>query len=198
MKKMFQETLILFVITMCSGLMLGFIYNITKEPIRVQQEKTKLKACKEVFQDAVNFEGLEGFNEIIDYSGLLTDIKEVIVAYDVNNSEIGYVFVITTHEGYNGDITFSMGVTRNGVLNGISITSISETAGLGMKAEEVLQPQFSNKEVDEFVYTKSGATFDNQIDAISGATITTNAITNGVNAGLNFFQIELQGGSQNE
>lgn len=198
MKKMLRETLILLMITMCAGFMLGFVYNLTKEPIRVQQEMTKMKACKEVFEDAVTFQGVEGFEEIVKYNGMDADINELLVALDANNEELGYVFVLTTHEGYSGDITFSMGITKAGVVNGISITSISETAGLGMKAEELLQPQFAQKDVDEFVYTKTSATFDNQIDAISGATITTNAITNGVNAGLSFFNIELQGGSQNE
>ena len=44
--------------------------------------------------------------------------------------------------------------------------------------------QFSGKKVDAFAYTKSGATAENEIDALSGATITSNAVTNAVNAGL--------------
>ena len=91
-----------------------------------------------------------------------------------------------------------MGITKEGQLNGISILSISETAGLGMRAEEVLKPQFSGKIAEKFEYTKTGAVADNQIDAISGATITTNAVTNGVNAGLYYFQNALGGGVSNE
>ncbi len=67
-----------------------------------------------------------------------------------------------------------------------------------MRAEEVLKPQFADKNVEAFTYTKSGAAADDQIDAISGATITTNAVTNGVNAGLYYFQTQLKGGSENE
>ena len=52
-----------------------------------------------------------------------------------------------------------------------------------------------DKNVDKFEYTKTGATADDQIDALSGATITTNAMTNGVNAGLCAFQYE-KGGNQ--
>ena len=55
-----------------------------------------------------------------------------------------------------------------------------------MKAEDVLVPQFTNKSVDAFSYTKTGSTSDSEIDAISGATITTSALTNGVNAGLSY------------
>ena len=64
-----------------------------------------------------------------------------------------------------------------------------------MRAEEVLKPQFADKNVEQFTYTKNGAVSESEIDAISGATITTNAVTNGVNACLYYFQTELKGGS---
>lgn len=60
-----------------------------------------------------------------------------------------------------------------------------------MKAGDVLVPQFENKQVESFTYTKSGSTNDSEIDAISGATITTRAIVNGVNGGLQFFHAVL-------
>lgn len=98
------------------------------------------------------------------------------------------MITVTDHEGYGGDIQFSMGIAMDGTLNGISLLSISETAGLGMKAGDILVPQFADKKVESFTYTKSGATNDSEIDAISGATITTKAIVNGVNAGLEYFR----------
>ena len=69
-----------------------------------------------------------------------------------------------------------------------------------MRADEVLKPQFADKKVAQFTYTKTGAVSDDQIDAISSATITTSAVTNAVNAGLYYFQTALQaeGGSGNE
>ena len=67
------------------------------------------------------------------------------------------------------------------------ILSISETAGLGMKADtDDFKGRFSNKKVAQFNYTKSGATAEYEIDALSGATITTNAMVNAVNAGLSY------------
>ena len=107
---------------------------------------------------------------------------------------MGYVITVTTHEGYGGDIRFSVGIRNDGTVNGISILNIAETPGLGMKAEEVLKPQFAGKTVSQFAYTKTGAVATEEIDAISGATITTNALVNGVNAGLNYFKNELGGG----
>jgi electron transport complex protein RnfG len=52
----------------------------------------------------------------------------------------------------------------------------------------VLVPQFTDKNVESFTYTKTGSTSDSEIDAISGATITTKAVVNGVNAGLEYFR----------
>ena len=123
------------------------------------------------------------------------DIDELMAAKDASGALLGYVITVTDHEGYGGDIQFSMGITNEGTLNGISLLSISETAGLGMRAGEVLVPQFSDKNVSRFTYTKTGATADSEIDAISGATITTNAVVNGVNAGLAYFDKILKGGS---
>ena len=106
-------------------------------------------------------------------------IDEIMVAEDASGETLGYAFTVTDSEGYGGDIQFAMGVQNDGTLNGISILSISETAGLGMKATtDSFKDQFKNKNVEKFTYTKTGSTSDDQIDAISGATITTNAMTN--------------------
>ena len=59
MKSMMKDAAILFVITLISGLLLGVVYEVTKEPIAVQEALRKNKACQEVFQDAANFETLE-------------------------------------------------------------------------------------------------------------------------------------------
>lgn len=201
---MLKDTVILLVITLISGLLLGMVYQITKEPIAVQKEKAKQEACQEVFADAGAFDTLEfmqpdtaaweeaGFKDVT--------IDEVMTAKAASGDAevLGYVITVTTKEGYGGDISFTIGVRDDGTVNGISILSISETAGLGMRADEVLKPQFEGKNVEKFEYTKSGAASDYQIDAISGATITTNAVTNGVNAGLYYFQTQLRGGSENE
>ena len=119
-----------------------------------------------------------------------------MVAEDTSGETLGYAFTVTDSEGYGGDIQFAMGVQNDGTLNGISILSISETAGLGMKATtDSFKDQFKNKNAEKFTYTKTGSTSDDQIDAISGATITTNAMTNGVNAGLCAFRV-MEGGDQ--
>lgn len=202
-KSMMKDALILFMITLCSGLVLGLVYQITKEPIAEQEARAKQEAYEEVFREADSFESAEPFSEeeaaaVLEsagYTGVTINEQAQAIA---GGETVGYVLTVTSHEGYGGDIQFSMGIKNDGTLNGISILSISETPGLGMKAEEVLKPQFTDKSAGQFEYTKTGAVSDDQIDAISGATITTKAVTNAVNAGLGYFQSQLQGGAGNE
>ena len=202
MKKIMKNTGIMVAITLIAGLLLGIVYQVTKEPIAVQEAKAKQEACQEVFADASSFDAVEV--AAVEESAWSSagygqeTIDEVMMAKDSAGETLGYVVTVTTKEGYGGDIRFTLGVRMDGTVNGISILSISETAGLGMRAEEVLKPQFADKNVEKFEYTKSGATSESQVDAISGATITTNAVTNGVNAGLYYFQTQLKGGSENE
>lgn len=199
---MIKDAGILLTITLAAGLLLGLVYQVTKEPIALQKEVAKQEACREVFADADEFEEIEladlnvaAWTEA-GYAG--ESVDEVMTAKDSLGNVLGYVITVTTKEGYGGDIRFTMGIRQDGLLNGISILEIAETAGLGMRAEEVLKPQFTDKNIEKFEYTKSGAVSEYQVDAISGATITTNAVVNGVNAGLYYFQTELKGGSVNE
>lgn len=203
-RSMFRDAGIIVAITLIAGLVLGGVYQLTKEPIAEQKRLKKQQACQEVFAEADSFAELEGFDTgeaalvlaSSDTPFASQDIDEVMIAQDGAGNTLGFVLTVTSHEGYGGDIQFTMGVTNEGVLNGISLLSISETAGLGMRADEVLKPQFAGKSAEKYEYTKTGAVADHQIDAISGATITTNAVVNGVNAGLYYFQNELGGAAK--
>ena len=186
-----KNTISLMLITLIAGLLLGAVYEITKEPIRKENQRAKEEAYKAVFADADAFEDVkideDKVAKALDEKGLDATINEAMKVLDKSGQHIGYVLTVTDHEGYGGDIQFAMGVQSDGTLNGISFLSISETAGLGMKAkEDAFRKQFEGKKTNQIVYTKNGAKADNEIDALSGATITTNAVTNGVNAGLYF------------
>ncbi|MFI3212207.1 MAG: RnfABCDGE type electron transport complex subunit G [Eubacteriales bacterium] len=203
MKNLIKDALVLFAITLIAGLVLGVVYEVTKDPIAEQEMKAKTAASMEVFPTATNFDEIEvevsdQVRAGLDAAGLdQEDVVAVYVAEDGSGNVLGFVLNMVTHAGYSGDITFAMGIMTDGTVNGISLLSIAETPGLGMEAEEVLQPQFANKKVSEFMYTKTGASSDMEIDAISGATITTSALTNGVNAGLYYFE-EVLGGYSHE
>ncbi len=195
-----KDTLALVLITLVAGAALGGVYTITADPIAHQNQLAKDEAYKAVFADADTFEVIidqedAQLEAYLDENGYPAQtINEVVQAMDSSGSPLGYAFTVTTSEGYGGDIQFAMGVKDDQTLNGISILSISETAGLGMKADtDEFKGQFADKNVEAFQYTKNGASADNEIDALSGATITTNAVVNGVNAGLCAFAYQKGG-----
>ena len=195
-----KDTLILTVITLVAGGLLGLVYEITKEPIAQQEELAKQEAYQAVFEDADSFEVcVEAEDaEIAAYlaeNGFTAQtINEIMEAKDASGETLGYAINMTTSEGYGGDISFSMGVQMDGTMNGISILSINATAGLGINAQkDEFKNQYSNKNVEAFEVTKTGASGDDQINAISGATITSNAVTGGVNAGLCAFNYVKEG-----
>lgn len=201
MKGIVKNTVIITAITLIAGVLLGLVYEITKDPIAKQDELAKQEACQAVYADADSFEAILS-GEDADLQAYLAEsgydaqtIDEVVEAKDASGNAIGYVLTVTSHEGYGGDIQFTLGVTKEGTVNGISFLSISETAGLGMNAQkDEFKGQYAGKTVESFTVTKAGSTSDSEIDAISGATITSNAVTNGVNAGLSAVEY-LKGGN---
>lgn len=203
MSKIIKNTLILTVITVVSGLLLGIVYDITKEPIAVAQENSKQTAFRTVLPDADTFEEYEDFDAetaaaLLKENGYTDDIAEAAVGVSDSGETVGYVVNVISHSGYGGDIQISVGILSDGTVSGIEMLDISETAGLGMKANEAeFKDQFKDKNVEKFAYTKSGESGDDKIDAISGATITTSAVTDAVNSALVYFHSEL-GGSGNE
>lgn len=202
--KIIKDALALTLITLVAGVTLGGVYEITKDPIAKQEAQAKAEAYEQVFTDAAAFEEvkmddtlLQTIRDQLDQEGYKAQsIEEIMRAEDQSGEMLGYAFTVVTSEGYGGDIRFSMGVQNDGTLNGISILSIGETAGLGMNADTpAFKDQFVGKQVEKLQYTKNGATQDDEINAISGATVTTNAMTNGVNAGLCAFRV-MEGGDQ--
>lgn len=200
-KIMLKEAGILFAITLAAGLMLGFVYELTKEPIRLQEEKAVQEACAAVFADAAEFQELASYAPDEELrTELLEDGVRLGACYEAKGADgtlLGYVIESVSTEGYGGNIILYLGVRLDGTLNDVSILGISETPGLGMQAEKVLVPQFHGKNT-MFTFTKTGSRSESEIDAISGATITTRAVTNAVNGGLKAVGKLVEGGGGNE
>lgn len=203
MNKIVKNTCILAVITIVAGCLLGLVYDITKAPIAQAQENAKQEAYRTVLADAAefmvddSFDSSQALNVLTEAGYTGDDISEVAMASDASGEVMGYVITVTSHEGYGGDIQISVGILSDGTVKGIEMLDISETAGLGMKATEAeFKDQFKDKQVEKFTYTKSGEDGDDKIDALSGATITTNAVTNAVDSALVYFQNVLGGSAQ--
>ena len=200
MNNIVKNTLILTAITVVSGLLLGVVYGITKEPIAQAQENTKQEAYRTVLSDASEFETVEfdvdAAASLLSENGYTSDvITEIAEGTDASGATVGYVISVQSSEAYDGSLSLSVGIASDGTVKGIEMLEISETAGLGMKADQAeFKDQFKDKNVQKFTYTKTGEDGDDKIDAISGATITTNAVTNAVDSALVYFQNELGGG----
>lgn len=184
-----KNTVILTVITLISGLLLGAVYGITKEPIANAQDAAKKEAWQAVFPEASldDFAAAEVDASISEKVaadlGVKATVDEVCTVGDM-----GYVVTVTDSEGYGGDIQITVGITTDGTISGVSILSISETAGLGMKAKEPeFYTQYQDKQTDKFYVSKDGGEGE-PIDALSGATITSRAMTGAVNTALAYYQ----------
>ena len=159
MKQIIKNTLILTTITLVAGILLGFVYEITKEPIALAKEAAKKEAYQQVMADADTFDALDvdedaivSVKDTVESSGCT--INEIVDA-KANGETIGYVVTTTTSEGYGGDIQISVGILKDGTVNGVAILSIGETAGLGMKAtEEDFYSQYAGKNVEFFSVSK--------------------------------------------
>lgn len=200
-KLIIKNTIILFVITLVAGILLGGAYEITKDARAEQERKTTEKAYKTVFADADAFEdadydkdGLKSYLKDNGYDEDTAYIDGVVEAKSSSGDSLGYVITATDKNGYGGDITFTLGITADGSITGIEFLTLDETAGMGMKAKDAsFKNQF--KDLNTADYDTSIDSFSaNGIDAISGATITTKAVTNGVSAGVLCFNY-LTGGA---
>lgn len=199
-----KDALILFMITIIAGVSLGFVYEITLPIINEQELKKQTEAYGTIYSDAAEFaadENLtklaeEAVEKVLEPNGLTGNtIDAAFVALDASGEKIGYVMTITSGNGYGGAISLSLGYSVDGVIQGMEIISMNETPGFGAKANEpVFKDQFKGKKADQIEFVKTGATAENQIDAITGATITTTAITNAVNSGLRFINDLVEAG----
>lgn len=201
-KRIVHDALILTAFTLVLGLILGIVYGVTKERIDAANEETQKAAFQAVFSDAADFTPVEydqdEANAMVADAGFSDTIDDVETALDAGGSALGYVITVTAKDGSQGSITFSVGIANDGTVNGYSITDISETPGLGMKAEEEsFYSQFEGKQVSEFTVVKQTPSADNEIEAITGSTITSKAMANGCNAAIYYFQNVL-GGATNE
>lgn len=179
-KKNAKVVLVMACITIFSGLVLGYFYQVTKEPIAQQAFQREQQAYLSVFPEADGFEP-------IAWTGTSEEGTTIDKLFSAKKGTevLGTVVCVTSHEGYGGDICLAVGVAADGTTTGISFLSINETAGLGMNAQQPsFADQFKQKKVDTFQVVKGERTQENEISAVSGATITSQAVTDAVNAAL--------------
>lgn len=185
---------ILFLITAVSAALLAFVNGKTAPLIEKNALEKEQTAMRAVMPDASDFEEIELTDDIT----ALGD-GAVTKAYAVPNQNGGFdgVCVITETTGYDVGIQTVTGVDSDLKVTGVDIISMNETPGLGAKAaEESFRSQYIGKS-GEIGVAKSTPS-DTEIQAISGATKTSNGVTLGVNTALEAAEIILKGGNGNE
>ena len=193
--------IVLLVITLIAGVMLGGVYTVTKAPIEAAQEAATWESYKSVMADADGFSQDDAVKAIVESEGAgygagaygNVTINTVLSANDASGNQIGYVLSVSTFDGFDGEVTLSLGVSTDGTVTGIAFTTLNETAGMGMRVDEqAWKDQFTGKKVSAFVLNKAGgSTADEEIDTVSGASTTSGAVVNAVNAGLDFYAAHL-------
>lgn len=197
---LFNNTIVILLVTFIAVAGLAVVYQVTKEPIAQAEAKAKAAIYESVFADANSFTEaenlsamIEGTQQAIEDAGLGgCSVNEVLIAENAGGEAVGYVLAATSPNGYGGDIQIAVGISNAGVITGFNVISNNETAGLGSKCTSAdFTSQFEGKNAEMLEYTKTGATADNEIDAISGATRTTNAVTQAVNTAVIFYNENL-------
>jgi len=176
-------------VTLLSGGILAIVNNKTRPKIEAQKQAALQQALYLALpkaKDGVIVPHFEG-DQVSYYCGY---------ASKDTTGLIGYAFV-AKGKGYSSTIETIVGVDTTGVIQGIKILHQLETPGLGSKIEEIrygeerpwFQAQFVGKRVRELVVDKDGG----QIKSVTGATISSRAVTNSIREGLLKLKEELCG-----
>lgn len=190
MKDMIRLGSILFLICAVAALMLSVTNNITAPVIEQRNIQANNESRQAVLQDA------EEFKQVENVKG---DLIEEVYQGTNGGEVVGYT-IKTTPKGYGGKVEVMVGISNDGKITGVKIGNHSETPGLGSKASEpAFKDQFNGKSTEKpLTVVKGKASHDNDIAAISGATITSNAVTSGVNAAMNVYKEQLVNGGESK
>lgn len=191
------NTLVLFVVTFIAVLALAVVNQVTRGPIAQAEIDARAKVYEVVYKGAAAFAEIKNGKQLAEASAEMLSaagyegcfVNDVLAVKDASGNVSGYVIASTSPNGYGGNIQVAVGVTNNGKITGLDVVLQNETAGLGSKCTEPdFTSQFAGKSASVLGYSKTDAKADNQIDAISGATITTKAVTEAANAAVVFYQ----------
>ena len=190
-----KPVIILLVITLVAGLALSGVYVLTKDTIAENQALANKAALMEVLPEATDFVSDDDLQAKIsaqgdtygaDFGG--AKIESAAMGVDASGNSVGYAVTVFNSDSYDGGLTLVVGIREDGTVNSISFTELHDTAGMGMKCgDPEFKDQFNNVKVEKFTLNKAGgSTEDDVIDSVSGASVTSGAVVNAVNAALDF------------
>lgn len=183
MKNIVKLGTTLFIICAVAALALGLTNDVTAPIIEERNIQANNESRKIVLENAKEFKLIDNLKSEL--------VEEVYKGSDGSNI-VGYTMK-TKPKGYGGEMEVIVGISLDGKITGVNIGTNSETPGLGSKASE---PEFKNQYNDKSTenqinVVKGKASSESDIVAISGATISSKAVTTGVNAAIDLFNEEL-------
>lgn len=184
MKETMKLIVRLFLITAIAGFVLAFVNSFTSPIIQERERKQYEMALKEVFKDAEKFDRLQD-DKLLPIKEKIKNIENIEVAKQ-GDKTLGYVFKTLGKNGYGGDISMLMAVKlEDKSIVGFKVLKHSETPGLGSRVAtaEYAKSVVGNKATEHLVRSLN-PTADNDIQAITGTTISVKAVLNGLNAGV--------------
>jgi len=189
-KDMFKLGLNLLIISAVAALLLALTNSVTASTIAQRNEQANAEARKLVLESAQDFEEVKDA-KTDNSKGV--KVSEIYEAKDASGNTVGYTLKVLP-SGYGGTIELMVGIdSAKGQVSGINVVSNSETAGLGAKATNPeFSDQYKGKPLEELSVLKNGTPGDTEIKAISGATITSTAVTNGVDAAIEVYNNSLK------
>lgn len=190
MKDIFKLGSILFLICAVAALLLSVTNNVTEPVIKERNIQANNESRKEVLKEAQEFKQLDNIK-----ANLVEEVYQGLKGDEV----VGYT-IKTSPKGYGGNVEVMIGISTDGKITGVKVGNHSETPGLGSKASEpTFKDQFNGKSTEKpLMVVKGNASNENDVVAISGATITSNAVTSGVNAAIDLYNEQLLNNSQNK
>ncbi len=181
--------LILLLITVISAGVLAVSNNITAERIAEADKIANEQAQKEILAEANEFRALDE-NRLNEIQNANSNILEISEAYS-NGNLIGYT-IKSVSSGYGGDVVMITGFSLEGKITGMKVLNHSETPGLGANStKSYFSDSFKNKSVANELYAGKDPSGESEVQALTSATITTNAVLAGVNAAREVFVSKL-------
>ena len=171
------------VLTLIAAVMAGLLGGtnlLTAEKIKTLEKQAEKSAVEKVIKAEI-------YNK---FETKLNDVKYTYFRAQNGDETVGYAFTLSAN-GYGGAVKCVVGVEKGGKITAVEITDVSnESPGLGQNATKTsFTDQFKGKSA-ELSVVKSGAK-ENEVQAVTGATITSRAVTKSVNLALELYkQIE--------
>ncbi len=189
--KLYKPGFILFAISVIAGLLLAVVFQVTKEPIAIAAEAAAQEAMAAVLPAATEFKDTTANYTL---SGTVYSVNEGL---DASGAVVGYIVGVAP-SGYGGPVKTLVSFNLEGVIQDIEVVEMAETPGLGALATESwFSDQYMNKtaplEVVKGITPETAG--ETEISAITGSTITTKAVTDGVNEASDFYNANLKGGN---